>query len=199
MQKFILSFLFLFSGLVSLSAHSAVTPLSVAILPPVQFPPEDFSITGARASVFWGQHRDLYGLDVGLLGNITEQRFIGIGVGGVFNNTRGNTTILGLQLAGLTNINSNKTDVFGVQLALGLNLNKAASTVTGLQLALVNQSAFTNIRGLQVGVYNRANDVYGIQIGLVNFAANLRGIQIGLMNFNASGPFKISPILNVGF
>lgn len=199
MRKIFLIFAISVSFLTSLTVTAAVTPLSVSILPPVQFPPEDFSITGVRASLFWGKHRDLYGLDFGLLGNMTEQSFVGIGVSGVFNLTRGNTTILGLQLAGLTNINKNKTDVFGAQATLGLNLNTATSSVTGLQFALANHSPFTDIRGFQVGIYNKANSVYGIQIGLVNFAANLHGIQIGLMNFNDKGPFKVSPILNVGF
>ncbi len=192
----------LIAGLIFLNSsfsEAAVTPVSVSILPPVQFPSEDFTITGMRASLLWGKHRDVYGLDAGLLGNITEQSFVGIGVSGITNITHGSTTILGLQLAGITNLNTNKTKVFGIQAALGLNMNTAASSVTGLQLALANHSAFTDIYGFQVGVYNRANEVFGIQIGLVNFATHLHGIQIGLLNFNSKGIFKVSPIINIGF
>lgn len=182
------------------SAQGAISPVSIAIVPPVQFPPGDFSVTGVRASVLWGKHRDIYGLDMGLLGNITEQTFTGIGVSGIFNNTRGVTNILGLQLAGLANVNTNKVSVFGIQATLGVNYNTAASMVSGLQLALIaNISPFTDIYGFQIGLYNRAKDVYGLQIGLVNVADNLHGIQIGLVNFNNKGPFAISPILNVGF
>lgn len=181
------------------AAHAAVSPLSVSIVPPVEFPPEDFSITGARLSVLYGHHRNMYGLDLGVLGNITDQDFTGIAVSGVFNNTRGTTNILGLQLAGLTNINTNKTNVYGLQAALGMNYNTAESRVIGLQLSLVNWSPFTTIDGLQLGVYNKARAVYGLQIGLVNDCENLHGIQIGLVNFNHAGPFVVSPILNVGF
>jgi hypothetical protein len=182
------------------SAHAAISPVSVAIVPPVQFPPGDFSVTGVRASVLWGKHRDVYGLDVGLLGNITEQTFTGVAVSGIFNNTRGVTNILGLQFAGITNINTNKTSVYGLQAALGANYNAAAANVVGIQLALLaNVAPFTDIYGLQIGLYNRAKEVYGFQIGLVNVADNLHGIQIGLANFNNKGPFAISPILNVGF
>lgn len=181
-------------------AHGAVSPLSVAIVPPIQFPPGDFSVTGVRASALWGKHRDLYGIDAGLLGNITEQTFTGIAVSGIFNNTRGVTNILGLQLAGITNINSNKVSVYGLQAALGVNYNSAATTVAGLQVALLaNISPFTDIYGLQVGLYNRAKEVYGFQIGLVNVTDNLHGVQIGLMNFNHKGTFAISPLLNIGF
>ncbi|MGZ3796156.1 MAG: LA_2272 family surface repeat-containing protein, partial [Pseudobdellovibrionaceae bacterium] len=74
------------------------------------------------------------------------------------------------------------------------------STVAGIQLALLaNLSAFTDIYGLQVGLYNRAKDVYGLQVGLVNVTDNLHGVQIGLINFNHKGPFAMSPILNIGF
>jgi hypothetical protein len=182
------------------STQAAVSPLSVSIVPPIEFPPADFTVTGARASVLWGKHRDLYGVDVGLLGNITEQTFTGIAVSGVFNNTRGITNILGLQFAGLANVNTNKVSVYGLQATLGVNYNSAASSIAGVQLGLIaNISPFTDIYGFQVGLYNKAKDVYGLQIGLVNVADNLHGIQIGLVNFNSKGPFVVSPLINVGF
>lgn len=176
-----------------------MTPLSVAIAPPVQFPPADYSVTGVRLSALWGKHRDLYGLDVGVLGNITEQDFVGIGVSGIFNNTRGSTTILGAQIAGATNINTNKTRVFGVQAALGANFNSAESSVFGVQVAIANLSSHTKVYGFQVGIYNEAQDVYGFQIGLINRAKSVHGLQIGLMNFNQTGLFVVSPIINFGF
>lgn len=179
--------------------QAAVTPVSISVLPPVQFPPSDFNVAGVRASVFYGRQRAMYGIDLGLIGNITELDFTGIGVSGLFNYTKGTTNVLGLQLAGLTNVNTQKTTVFGVQAALGLNYNTAESSVTGLQLALANVSAHTKIYGFQVGIYNRAETVYGFQIGLVNDANNLHGLQIGLLNYNRTGTLAVSPILNAGF
>lgn len=200
MTKYIAFTAVLLAFFTTLQSQAAVSPVSLAIVPPIQFPPGDFDVTGIRASVLWGQHRSVYGIDVGLLGNITEQTFTGVAASGIFNNTRGNTTITGFQVAGLANINSNKTTVVGLQLTAGVNYNTAASTVTGLQAALIaNISPFTDIYGVQVGLYNRAKEVYGFQIGLVNIADNLHGVQIGLVNFNHKGPFAISPILNVGF
>jgi hypothetical protein len=200
MTKYLIASLTLFAFIFSNQSFAAVSPVSVAIAPPIQFPPGDFNVAGVRASLLWGNHRSVYGIDVGVLGNITEQTFTGIAVAGGFNKTGGDTTILGLQLAGGANINTNKTNVIGVQAALGVNYNTAAATVSGLQLALIaNISPFTDIYGFQVGLYNKAKEVYGIQLGLVNIADNLHGIQIGLVNFNAKGPFAISPILNVGF
>lgn len=180
-------------------AKAAVSPLSFNILPPVQFPPADFSVTGLRISALYGRHRDMYGLDLGLVGNVTEQSFVGLGVSGIFNYTKGQTHAIGLQLAGLANVNTNKTRVYGIQAALGTNYNTAESSVAGLQIALANISRHTNIYGAQVGLYNRANKVYGLQVGLVNETQNLHGIQIGLINFHHQGVVSVCPILNIGF
>jgi hypothetical protein len=180
-------------------AHAAYSPLGLDIIPPVEFPPDDFSIAGARVSALWGRQRDVYGLDVGVLGNVTELNFVGLAVSGVFNTTYGSTTILGLQAAGAFNYNTNKTSVTGLQLALGVNRNVGESSVTGLQLALANLSDHTKIYGFQIGIYNEAEEVYGFQIGLVNKTTNLHGLQVGIVNFNAKGPLKLTPFLNVGF
>ena len=180
-------------------AHAMVSPVAIDIIPPVQFPPADFSVTGLRASALWGDQRNMYGLDFGLLGNITQQDFVGVGVSGIFNLTHGTTTAVGLQFAGVANVNTSKTSVYGLQAALLSNYNTAESKVVGLQFSLANISQFTDIYGVQAGIYNRAKDVYGVQFGLVNVAENLHGLQIGLVNFNHKGPFAVSPILNVGF
>jgi len=187
-------------ALLVIPAHAAITPVSVAIVPPVQFPPSDYDITGLRLSVIYGQHREVYGLDLGLIGNITDQEFVGIGVSGGFNVVKGNATIIGLQLAGLTNINYNKTTVIGFQLAGGLNMNTAESTVYGIQAALLgNLAENTTVNGLQIGLYNKARTVHGLQIGLVNDTDSLTGFQIGLINFHHQGVFTMAPIINFGF
>ncbi len=186
--------------LTQLKAMAIVSPLSVGLVPPLQFPTQEFTIAGSRISVLWGKHRDIYGLDVGGIGNITEGNFVGAAVSGIFNLTNGKTTILGLQAAGIANVNTKEIKVIGLQVALGLNQNDSASTIIGLQVAAIaNLSAFSNVYGAQIGLYNHALEVYGLQIGLVNSAKNLHGMQIGLLNFNDGGVFKVSPILNIGF
>lgn len=192
---FVLVFSFMFIS----EANAALSPLSVGLVPPIQFPPSDFSVTGFRASLLWGRHRDVYGLDLGLLGNITDQSFTGIAVSGLFNATHGTTNIIGLQAAGLANFNTNKTSVYGLQIAALLNKNDAESSLSGVQFALANLSPNMNIYGVQLGVYNKARAVYGFQIGLVNSCTNLHGLQIGLINFHDQGLFAVSPILNFGF
>ena len=180
-------------------ARAAVSPLGISIVDPLQFPPSDFDIMGVRASVIYGKNRDVTGIDLGLIGNITTGKFSGAAVSGLFNSTKGQTTILGLQLAGLANINSEKVSVYGIQAAILSNYNSAESSVVGLQVSLANISPSTTINGFQVGIYNKAREVRGLQIGLINMTQSLSGIQIGLLNFYQEGFFKIAPILNVGF
>ncbi len=195
MKKFLIVICFL-----SLPTFAAVSPLSINVFPPVEFPPSDFNVAGFRASLLWGSQRDVRGIDLGFLGNITSGTFAGASASGLFNITHGTTTAVLFQAAGAVNWNSNKTRVLGIQLAGLVNYNEAESAVSGIQAALLaNLSAHTNIYGFQLGLYNKAQNVYGIQFGLINVAASLHGIQIGLLNFNSTGLFAVSPLLNAGF
>lgn len=181
-------------------AQAAVTPISVAIVPPVQFPPSDFTVAGARVSLLWGNHRNVYGFDFGLLGNYTEHTFAGVAVAGGLNYTKGTATVLGLQAAGLSNYNAGKANVYGLQAALGFNANIGESKLVGLQVAaLSNYSPHATVVGAQVGLYNKARVVYGFQIGLINVTESLHGIQIGLVNFHKKGLFSVAPLINIGF
>lgn len=191
-------FIALLLSIVAPQAQAFNTPLSINIIPPVQFPSSEYSVTGLRASALWGNHRDVYGIDLGLLGNITNQRFVGLALAGGFNQTYGNTTILLAQGAIGANLNVQKTNIYGVQFAL-FNKNDAESSLVGLGLGLVNLSPNMTVAGLQAGLFNKARSVYGIQIGIINQTTDLHGLQIGLLNFAANGPFPVSPILNVGF
>ena len=195
------SFLLLgFCLLATAPARAAMSPLSLGLAHTIEFPAEDFSVTGLRLSILWAEHRAMYGVDLGVLGNITEQEFAGLAVSGVFNNTQGSASIVGLQLAGITNMNSGKVRLYGFQLAGAVNSNQGESTGTGIQAALLaNLSPHMTLNGLQVGLYNRAHDIRGLQIGLINVTDNLHGFQIGLLNYNRQGLFSVAPILNADF
>jgi hypothetical protein len=198
MKKSISLLLSAFMIFISAPAFAAFSPLAVSIVPPVQFPPEDFTITGVRLSLLYGRQRDVYGFDFGVLGNITNQTFVGTAVSGLFNINHGMTDIVGIQAAAVANWSTQKLDVYGVQVAL-TNIVEAESSVNGLQLSLANMSSHTTIRGFQVGVYNVARSVYGFQVGLINVVDNLHGLQLGLLNFNHTGLFAVAPVLNFGF
>jgi hypothetical protein len=186
------------SVLFSSAAHAAVSPLGVSIIPPAEFPPENFTVAGARLDVLVGNHYRVYGLDIGGLGNITTQESWGIEVAGLMNWNKGETDIVLLQAAGIANINVNKVRMVGVQVAL-YNSNQAESSLGGLEVGLYNDSPHAKVMGLQVGLYNKAYEVYGFQIGVFNSTNSLHGLQIGLVNYNATGIFAVAPILNFGF
>lgn len=180
-------------------AQAFVSPLSLSLVPPIEFPSEDFTVGGLRLSILWGEHRSVYGFDFGAVGNITEQDFGGMAVSGGFNSTNGQATIVGFQIAGIANVNMGKLSMYGVQVA-AVNYNKGEAGGFGVMAGLLgNISPDLTFGGIQVGLYNRALTMYGFQIGLVNVVDNLHGLQIGLVNFNRNGPFAVSPILNVGF
>jgi hypothetical protein len=180
-------------------SFAATSPIAVSVVHPIQFPPANYNVTGLRLSLLWGSHRDFYGIDLGGVGNITTQKFHGAALSGLFNYTQNNTLITGFQVAGLTNYNLQKTSVYGLQLAMVANYNKAASSVAGVQVAAFNLSTYTDVYGVQVGLYNRAKEVVGLQLGVVNVADNLHGLQIGLLNFHHTGLFYVAPIVNFGF
>jgi hypothetical protein len=181
------------------SAHAAMSPVAVSIVPPIEFPGHDFSVTGLRLSALWGNQRNVYGLDLGVVGNMTDGDNVGISASGIFNYNKGATTAVLLQAAGFGNFNVGKARIFGLQIAGIMNKNEAESVVGGVQVALLNLCPYTNIRGLQAGLYNKAHDVVGFQIGVINDADSLHGLQIGLINFHRQGLFSVAPILNVGF
>jgi hypothetical protein len=186
------------AALSSAPSLAGYTPIGFGIAPPAQLPPKSFSIVGARLSAGYGVNKDVYGVDLGTIGNITENQFVGIGVSGLFNWNKGHATVIGLQAALGANINVNKARIVGLQVS-GWNANLAESTMVGVGLGLGNQSPNMTMIGLQAGLYNTARHVYGFQIGLVNRAENLHGIQIGLLNFNTHGLFSLAPIMNIGF
>ena len=60
------------------SAFGAISPVAINIFAPVQFPPEDFSVTGVRATALFGHQRNMYGIDIAAIGNMTDLEFAGI-------------------------------------------------------------------------------------------------------------------------
>jgi hypothetical protein len=135
-------------GSISASAIESNSPIGIGLFPPLQVPNSEFGITGLRVSGV-GINRASIGLDVGLLGNITNQTFKGSAVSLLFNYNKLNADIIGFQIAGLANVNGTGSSLYGIQLGL---FNKV-----------------TYAYGLQIGLINVAQNLHGIQIGLINF------------------------------
>ena len=115
------------------------------IAPNLEWPAASWEITGLRFNLFAGEHVDVYGFDLGVVGNFVKREVSGLQIAGIFNSVGESDGAV--QLAAFCNYCSG--DFGGVQIGLANVVEKG--------------------RGLQVGLINRANILYGVQIGLANF------------------------------
>ena len=150
-----LSIGFFFSG----AGLVYAAPGAVSLFDPIQFPSSSKSISGVRANFIYGNHRDLTGIDFGLVANQLQGDLKGVQFG-LYNGVRGN--------AG------------GVQLGA---LNHIGRDAVAYQFGAINFVDRHN-RGAQLGVYNQALSIKGVQFGVINVARSLDGVQIGALNFN---------------
>lgn len=151
LQRNFIAGVFLAAGLLISFSAKAVgnnSPIGVGLFPPLQIPSSDYGISGIRVGVV-GVNRSAAGIDIGLLGNITQQSFTGAAVSLLFNYNKIAADIIGFQVAGLANINGTGSSLYGVQLGL--------------------YNSVTNVYGIQLGLINVAKNLHGIQIGLINF------------------------------
>lgn len=132
---------------VARAADSDVTPIEIGLFPPLQLPGTGYGTKGLRLTGV-GVNRTAAGLDIGILGNVTDVSFSGLAISGLFNFNRGTSTVYGLQFAGLANINQGSNEIYG------------------LQIAAYNDAGV--VHGLQIGLLNIANELHGVQIGIFN-------------------------------
>ncbi len=168
-----------------------ISPIGFSIFPAVEMPSKAWDVAFLRINVFVGRHREVYGLDVGAIGNETEGEFVGVQAAGLYN--RIGYSEGAFQLAGILNRSSG--DFAGLQAAVAANITDG--TMTGFQLGLVNRAA--RLDGLQIGLFNIAETGSGVQIGLWNSAQSLEGLQIGLGNYNADSSMPFFPVVNFAF
>lgn len=73
-----------------------------------------------------------------------------------------------------------------------------ANDVKGVQWGGISVT-HGEMAGLQWGIYNQADTVKGVQLGLINYAKNIKGIQVGLVNIADNGVFPAMILLNGRF
>lgn len=170
---------------------AGILPFALGIFPAVEIPAQDWDVALFRLNLFVGRHRDVYGLDVGAIGNETTGEFVGVQAAGLYN--RVGWSEGAFQFAGI--LNRSAGDFAGLQAAFAANV--ADGTMTGFQCGLVNRAA--RLDGLQIGFFNIAETGSGVQIGVWNSAQSLEGLQIGLGNYNADSSIPFFPIVNFAF
>lgn len=159
------------------------SPVAFSLFDPVQWPGRANSVTGVRFNVFYAEHRNLTGIDLGLFLPINRVSRDMTGVQwGIYNGV----------------------DRHGGGIQFGA-INYVGQDFTGLQYGIGNIS-YGKVKGVQLGLYNQASAVSGLQFGALNVTDSLYGVQLGLGNlknepnesFPASGlPFF--PVFNWSF
>ena len=188
--------------------------LGLSLLPAVETPSPSEGVKGLRLNLLVGCHRELRGLDIGVIGNeVTGTvnalqiagiynwvgdpadsglQFTGLQFAGIMNHCDGDS-LVPLQVAGILNYCAN--DFEGIQ-AAGV-CNVVGGTMSVIQLGLVNYA--DHLKGLQIGAVNLAGKGGGVQIGLWNSAKSLEGLQIGLCNINTDSSMPFFPVVNFSF
>lgn len=164
--------------------------LALSLFPSVEVPSAEWDVAPLRLNLLVGRHRDVYGLDIGLLGNETTCEFAGVQAAGLFNrigSSRG-----AVQCSSI--LNRSIGDFSGLQVSL---LNTVGAEMDGIQVGLVNRASV--LSGLQVGFFNVVDSGRGVQIGVVNSAREIDGLQIGLLNVIEDSSVPFFPIVNFAF
>ena len=205
------------------SAHGererVVTPLSLALIPDLQFPSNTKSVIvhGLSIGFFGTENHAVKGVQISSVLHSVDTTLYGVQLAGLLNI---GVDVVGWQCAGLANFGSGLT---GIQTTLGANcvmgfvsgddlvsgvqiagVANVAGRMTGIQIAgIMNgagdvngiQAAFVynfcekEMNGVQLGLLNIATKVNGVQFGLWNQTEDLCGVQIGLININGSRGF----------
>ncbi len=91
--------------------------------------------------------------------------------------------------------------------------NKVNDQFTGLQVGLYNTANQADMLGVQVGLWNEAGSIlgiqagiintagiaHGLQVGLINRAEEMYGFQVGVINVIRDAEIQFCPVVNIGF
>ena len=158
--------------------------------PAWECPGSDADVRGLRLNVIAGRHRNVYGLDFGVLVNVCDGASSGLSLAGICNVV--GDSAWAAQFAAACNYSHH--DAHGLQLAL---VNWGDEDMGGVQLGCFNFAG--DFGGFQLGIMNSAESGAGMQLGVVNVSSDFAGLQMGLLNLNLSSGVPVLPIFNVRF
>ncbi len=169
-----------------------VLPIALGLVPPAQFPAEDWDVCGVRLG-FVSRHNDVRFLDFGLIANFALGDVEGLEMAVVWNQVDHDLNAIQLAVVG----NYVRGNASGLQLAAIVNNNSPVGDTKGFQLACVNLAG--GMQGFQLGLFNYAVEFTGLQLGLINYTENISGLQIGLVNVINDSTLPLMFGLNFGF
>lgn len=166
-------------------------PFAFSVMPGVSTPQRSWDSVLFRFNLFVGAHRNVYWLDIGVLGNVSDNEMTGLGLAGLFNSTGSSPSAF--NIAGVCNYS--EWNFNGLQLSGGFCWTEGR--FSGLQVALINSSGRLN--GFQIGGVNIAEQGVGTQVGIVNVSSRFQGLQVGVINANLDSSVPVLPVLNFAF
>lgn len=166
-------------------------PLALSLIPSVETPDRTMDVALFRLNLLVGAHRRVSIFDLGVIGGISDDEMMGLGISGIFNRTGSSPGAF--HLAGVCNHSGR--DMNGCQISFAWNWTEGL--FNGLQAGLVNKAG--RLDGLQVGGFNMAERGTGVQVGIVNMSTRLEGLQIGALNINRDSAVSVLPVFNFAF
>ena len=123
------------------------SPVALGIMPACGLPDANHVVGGLRLNLLVGEHVDVYGLDLGLVGNLVRREGCGVQVAPFFNRVG--------ESDGL------------VQFSF---FNQSEGPFRGVQAGGVN--SVESGAGAQIGLFNRAGRFCGLQLGVLNIVSD---------------------------
>lgn len=170
---------------------AGIQSCAIALVPGLEVPSPEWSITAFRFDVLLGRHHSVSGVDFGIVGNLVDYDLAGFGFAAGFNDC--GMADSAFQLAGVFNHVS--WNYRGLQVAGGANV--VEGELTGMQMAVFNSAE--RLKGLQLGAINSTTCGSGVQVGVINTTERLKGVQIGAINIIRESSFPFLPIINCAF
>lgn len=147
----------------------------LSLFPGLQLRGQDSAIRILRLGLY-NKNLSVRGLDIGLVNQTTEGVTKGLQIG-----------VVGFV----------EGDFAGWQHNV---VNIVRGGFDGVQGGAVLYNKINHGEAVQIGVFNRAENISGLQIGLVNWAENMHGVQVGLINIiSGKESLQFLPIVNWSF
>ncbi|QNF34793.1 hypothetical protein HUW51_19435 [Adhaeribacter swui] len=145
-------------------------------------------VNGVQAAGLFNRSKGTHtGVQAAGLINTASKTVNGAQIAGISNYSK--SQLQGIQVAGLLNIVNQ--DIKGWQIA-GLG-NISRKNLQGTQIGGLANISHGEIHGIQIaGLYNYAKKLRGLQVGIVNKADSSAGISLGILNFIKGGYRKVS-------
>ncbi|MCP4137197.1 MAG: ankyrin repeat domain-containing protein [bacterium] len=174
------------SIIISLFTVPAAAYIGVSAVPPLAIN-EDGRNKIMQLNILYGEAENVYGFNIGSINSVEDELF-GIQLGGLGN--IGDADIFGLQFAGISNSGRSMN---GIQFSLFANITEKAMNgirlfgcvnisdeMNGLEIGGLGNFVSDETRGIQLAsLYNINGEFYGFQFAAFNVGGIMKGIQIG--------------------